>query len=129
MTPLRVLYLKKFDALRQKCSFKYVFYGCQVSSRSDKPSKVILNEEASTFQSTCTFFSNIALESSKISLKASIGLDSMAAMFFYACNNSLQRSIIKKVMVLFRPFLSFYGVLFFPRNQSGEAIINNDTSA
>ena len=31
--------------------------------------------------------------------------------------------------VLFRPFLSFFGVLFFPRNQSGEAIINNDTSA
>ena len=31
--------------------------------------------------------------------------------------------------VLFRPFFSFYGVLFFLQNQSGEAIINNDTSA
>ena len=128
MTPLRVLYLKKFDALRQKCLFKYVFYGCQVSSRSDKPSKVILNEHASTFQSTCIFFSNIALESSKNQLESFRRLRFNGSHVFFTPVITVYSSKSSKT-VLFRPFLSFYGVLFFPRNQSGDAIINNDTSA
>ena len=128
MTPLRVLYLKKFDALRQKCSFKYVFYGCQVSSRSDKPSKVILNERAPTFQSTSIFLSKIALESSKNQLESFRRLGFNGSHVFFTPVITVYSGKSSKT-VLFRPFLSFYGVLFFPRNQSGEVIINNDTSA
>ena len=73
------------------------------------------------------FAQNQAIKLQRVALKAHIELFSMAAILLVS--TIIVSSGKTSKMAQFWALLSFYGVLFFPRNQSEEAIVNNDTSA